>query len=359
MEAILYLEDGTTYKGKGFGRIGTAVGEMVFNTSVTGYQEILTDPSYAGQMLTMTYPLIGNYGVSVTESESEGIYARGVVVKSISDHPSNYLSQWTLDGMMKQMGLIGISEVDTRSITRKIRRSGVLKAVISNENLQMDVLKKILRETALQEDWMKVVGTQEPKRIHGSGFRVALLDMGVKSNIVEALKKRNCDIMIFPYHTCFEAIKAYEPAGLVLSNGPGNPAQAVEGIELIRSWMSKIPIFGICMGHQLLAHALGGKTYKMKYGHRGGNHGVYDHLKDRAYITSQNHGYAVEAESVINKGMTITHSNLNDDTVEGMQHHELPIFSVQFHPEGSPGPQDSEYLFDQFIQLMKERTLCP
>ncbi len=356
MKGILYLEDGTTYEGKGFGRMGTAVGEMVFNTSITGYQEILTDPSYAGQIVTMTYPLIGNYGVSMKESESEGIFARGVVVKSISDHPSNYLSESTLDFMMQKMGLPGIAEVDTRSITRKIRTSGALKAVISNENVGVDALKQLLQGTDLKEDWMKVVGINQSKHIPGSGFRVALLDLGVKSNIVEELKKRNCDIVMFPYGTSFESIEAYQPDGLLVSNGPGNPAEAVEGIELIRTWMKEIPVFGICMGHQLLAHAVGGKTYKMKYGHRGGNHGVYDHLKDRAYITSQNHGYAVEADSVTKNGMTITHSNLNDDTVEGMQHHELPVFSVQFHPEGSPGPRDSEYLFDQFIQLMKERN---
>lgn len=358
MNGTLYFEDGTTYRGKGFGRIGTAVGEMVFNTSITGYQEILTDPSYAGQIVNMTYPLIGNYGVSTEESESDSIYARGVVVRSISQHPSNYLSESTLDSMMQKMGLPGIAEVDTRSITRKIRTSGALKAAISNENVSEEALEQLLKGTDLKEDWMKVVGINKAKHIPGSGFRVALLDLGVKTNIVEELKKRNCDIMMFPYGTSFKTVKEYQPDGLLVSNGPGNPAEATEGINLIKEWLKEIPIFGICMGHQLLAHAIDGKTYKMKYGHRGGNHGVYDHLKDKAYITSQNHGYAVDAESVTTKGMIITHSNLNDDTLEGMQHRDLPVFSVQFHPEGSPGPRDSEYLFDQFIQYMKERNQC-
>lgn len=358
MEGIIYFEDGTLYRGKGFGRVGTAVGEMVFNTAITGYQEILTDPSYAGQIITMTYPLIGNYGVNMTESESESIFARGMVVRSISSHPSNYMSESTLEEMMQRLGIPGVSEVDTRSITRKIRSEGALKGIISTEITDVQGLEQLLKATQLKEDWMKVVGVRKARHLPGDGCRVALLDLGVKGNMVKELQKRGCDIMMFPYGTSLEAIEAYQPHGLLLSNGPGNPEKAVEGIALIRQLMGKLPIFGICMGHQLLAHAVGGSTYKLKYGHRGGNHGVYDIQLDRAYITSQNHGFAVDADSVEAKGMMITHTNLNDHTVEGMEHKELPIFSVQFHPEGAPGPTDTEYLFDRFVTLMKERNQC-
>ena len=358
MEGIVYLEDGTIYRGRGFGRVGTAVGEMVFNTSLTGYQEILTDPSYAGQIITMTYPLIGNYGVNIDESESDNIYARGVVVRSISSHPSNYMSESTLEVMMQKLGLPGVAEVDTRSITRKIRSQGAMKGIISTEITEVSALKHLLEEAGLREDWMKVVGVRNARHIPGSGWRVALLDLGVKSNMVRELEKRNCDIMMFPYGSTAEEIRRYHPHGLMVSNGPGNPSAAVEGIGLVKELLYEMPVFGICMGHQLVAHAIGGRTFKMKYGHRGGNHGVYDIEQDRAYITSQNHGYAVDPDSLISGGMIITHTNLNDETVEGMRHRELPVFSVQFHPEGAPGPTDTEYLFDRFVNLMKERSQC-
>ena len=358
MEGIIYFEDGTTYRGKGFGRTGTAVGEMVFNTSITGYQEILTDPSYAGQIITMTYPLIGNYGVNIAESESDSIFARGVIVRSVSNHPSNYLSETTLEVMMQRLGLPGVAEVDTRSITRKLRNDGAMRGVISTEITEIEGLAQLLKSTPLKEDWMKMVGVRCPRHLVGEGCRVALLDLGVKGNMVRELQKRNCDIMMFPYGTPYDVIKAYRPHGLLISNGPGNPEAAKEGINLIRQLMTELPVFGICMGHQLLAHAVGGATFKMKYGHRGGNHGVYDIENDRAYITSQNHGFAVDPDSVEARGMIITHTNLNDDTVEGMKHRELPAMSVQFHPEGSPGPTDTEHLFDQFVTLMKERGQC-
>ncbi|WZL73252.1 glutamine-hydrolyzing carbamoyl-phosphate synthase small subunit [Clostridiaceae bacterium 35-E11] len=357
MKGILYLEDGSIYEGKGFGKKGTAVGELVFNTSITGYQEILTDPSYAGEIITMTYPLIGNYGVNAVENESSKIYAKGFIVKSIDKNPSNYMSEFTIAEMLEKMGVVGIYDVDTRSITKKIRNKGALKCVISNEEQSIDQLKAILMQSAVKDDWMKNVSTKKVMHIPGKGPKIALIDFGVKANIINHLKYRNCDVTIFPYDAGYEEIMNIKPDGLLLSNGPGNPKAATEAIETVKKLMYQIPTFGICMGHQILALAVGGDTYKMKYGHRGGNHGVYDIEKDRAYITSQNHGYAVDPKSLEEKGMMITHVNLNDETVEGMKHKELPIFSVQFHPEGAPGPTDSAYLFDNYIGLLKgEKT---
>ncbi|TCO71063.1 glutamine-hydrolyzing carbamoyl-phosphate synthase small subunit [Marinisporobacter balticus] len=358
MNGILYLEDGTVYKGKGFGKKGTSVGELVFNTSITGYQEILTDPSYAGQIITMTYPLIGNYGINSSESESSKIYAKGLVTKSIDQNPSNYMSEYTLEEMLQKMGIVGICDVDTRSITKRIRNEGALKCIISNEDLSMEQLDEILKEKKLKEDWMKIVGTKEVFHIEGKGPKIAVLDFGIKQNILNNLKYRNCDITVFPYDTSYEEIMNSSPDGVLLSNGPGNPKAATEAIETIKKIIKKIPTFGICMGHQVLSLAVGGDTYKMKYGHRGGNHGVYDITRDKAYITSQNHGYAVDRKSVEENGMEITHINLNDNTVEGMRHKELPVFSVQYHPEGAPGPTDSTYLFDKFIDHLKEGDKC-
>lgn len=353
MEGLVYLEDGTLYRGKGFGHTGTVVGELVFNTSMTGYQEILTDPSYTGQIINMTYPLIGNYGINDEENESKKIHAKGLIVKTISQCPSNYKSKGNIDNWLKLMKVPGVYNVDTRSMTRKVRNEGTMKCVISNENVTLEQIKELCSRTKLRQDYMKDAGTHEPIHIEGSGSRVAVLDYGIKQNIINSLIKRNCDIYVFPYHSKYEEIKSIEPDGLLLSNGPGDPAEATESIDEIRKLIDEIPTFGICMGHQVLALAVGGETYKLKFGHRGGNHGVYDKNTNKAYITSQNHGYSVKAESVILKGMDITHINLNDGTVEGMKHNHLPIFSVQFHPEASPGPRDTAYLFDEFIQLMK------
>ena len=294
MNGILYLQDGTIYEGKGFGKLGTSVGELVFNTSITGYQEILTDPSYAGQIITMTYPLIGNYGINSRENESSKIYARGFVVKSISEYPSNHLSEVTIDSMLKSMNVVGVYDVDTRRITKKIRNSGAMKCVISNEGLSIQALKKILDDTEFSENYMEEVSRKEPVHIEGSGHKVAVFDFGVKSNIVENLKLRGCDVTILPYNTTFEKVVKLNPDGVLLSNGPGDPKTLTSTIENVKKIMDKYPTFGICLGHQILALAIGGDTYKMKYGHRGGNHGVYDIDRDRAYITSQNHGYAVD-----------------------------------------------------------------
>lgn len=354
MNGILYLEDGSIYYGRAFGKIGTSVGELVFNTSMTGYQEILTDPSYAGQIITMTYPLIGNYGTSPIFDESRASFAKGFVIKNLNETPSNYNCEEDLDAYLKKMNIIGICDVDTRSITRNIRNHGSMKAIISSEELSIDELKKIMNDTEIAIDVVNQVSRKEKEYIKGDGHKVAVLDYGIKNNILECLKQRNCDITVFPYNATPEEILSINPDGIFLSNGPGDPKAVPEAIETVRNLMGAKPIFGICLGHQIISLAVGGETYKLKFGHRGGNHGVYDLDRDRAYITSQNHGYAVDKDSVLNKGMVVTHVNLNDNTVEGIKHETLPVFSVQFHPEGAPGPEDSEYLFDKFITLMDE-----
>ena len=362
MEGLIYLEDGTVFKGKGFGFKGTAVGELVFNTSMTGYQEILTDPSYKGQIITMTYPLIGNYGISEHDNESEGIHAFGLVIKDLCDAPSNSNCIMTLDQWLADQEIPGVYGVDTRQITKKIRKNGTVKCLISTEGISISEAREKCMAGTLRGDWMKEVSVKE-KTLLGSTaetddkpYKVAVLDYGVKRHILKYLRERNCDLTVYPYGKAAEDILADSPDGIFLTNGPGDPEEAVEAIEEIRKLISRseIPMFGICMGHQLLALALGGRTYKLKYGHRGGNHGVYDKDTKRSCITSQNHGYAVKHESIILKGMEVTHLNLNDGTVEGMEHRDLPIFSVQFHPEASPGPNDSGYLFDKFIGMMKE-----
>jgi carbamoyl-phosphate synthase small subunit len=348
----LYLEDGTIYEGKGFGSLGTASGELVFNTSMTGYQEILTDPSYAGQVITMTYPLIGNYGTNAGFNESSKVYAHGLVVKSISSTPSNCMNEQSINDMLCSMGIVGVYGVDTRSITRKVRDGGAIKCVITNQELSEDELKKHFNLIKKEDDWMKEIATKEVYKIKGKGHKVALVDFGVKANIIRNLIERDCDITVFPHDALPEEIMSIKPHGVLLSNGPGDPKCAVESVKTAKNLIGKVPMFGICMGHQILGLACGGETYKLKYGHRGGNHGVKDLDKDKCYITSQNHGYAVDGESIKKSGMIVTHLNLNDGTVEGMRHKELPVYSVQFHPEGAPGPGDSAYLFDKFIDLM-------
>lgn len=354
MKAMLYMEDGSVYVGKAFGKRGTSIGELVFNTSMTGYQEILTDPSYAGQIINMTYPLIGNYGLNSIESESKKVYAKGFIVKSISLNPSNYRSEENINEMLIKMGIVGICDVDTRSITKKIRNAGALKCIITSENFSVGELKDLLKKSNLTNELVKEVSTREKYHIPGSGLKVAVIDFGVKNNIIENLKIRNCDITVFPYQASFSEIMSIKPQGLLLSNGPGDPKSLNGVIKNIRRLVEVLPTFGICLGHQLIALALGGDTYKMEYGHRGGNHGIYDIKRDRAYITSQNHGYAVCIDSIKSRGLRVTHVNLNDNTVEGMEHKILPVFSVQFHPEGAPGPTDTSYLFDKFISLMEE-----
>ena len=359
MEGLIYLEDSTVFKGQGFGASGTAVGELVFNTSMTGYQEILTDPSYKGQIIDMTYPLVGNYGISEHDNESDKIHAFGLIVKDLCETPSNSMCVKTLDHWLDENGVPGVYDIDTRKITKIIRKNGTVKCLISTEGISISEAKELCDKTMLRNDWMKEVSVKtktvimpEQKKAD-KAYRVAVMDFGVKANILNSLKKRGCELILYPYGTAAEEILADDPDGILLTNGPGDPEEATEAIEEVKKLIqSEIPIFGICMGHQILALAFGGETYKLKYGHRGGNHGVYDKDTKRSYITSQNHGYAVNHESIILKGLEVTHLNLNDGTVEGMAHRDLPVFSVQFHPEASPGPTDTAYLFDKFISLL-------
>lgn len=353
MKAVLYLEDGTLFEGDGFGSQGTTVGEIVFNTSMTGYQEILTDPSYAGQIVNMTYPLIGNYGVNIEENESKSIHARGFIVKSICKNPSNYKSEKSLHNFLEENNIVGIANVDTRKITRKIRTAGTMRCVISTESKSIIELAQIIDAHEISKELVKEVSVKEPIRIKGEGLKVAVMDFGAKNNIIENLKLRECDITIFPYDTKFEEIQAIKPDGVMLTNGPGDPKDIIEVTKEIKKIIEVYPTFGICLGHQLMALTLGGDTYKMKFGHRGGNHGILDLDRDKAFITSQNHGYAVCEDSLKEKDIEITHINLNDNTIEGIKHATLPVFSVQFHPEGAPGPIDTTYLFDKFIESMR------
>lgn len=354
MKGLLFLEDGTVFNGKGFGAEATSVGELVFNTSMVGYQEVLTDPSYAGQIINLTYPLIGNYGISPEANESHRIHALGLVARSISTTPSHYTSTSCIDTWLVKMGIPGVHGVDTRAITRKIRNEGTIKCVISTQGISIEKAGTLCNQTDLRQDQMKNTGASELRHLAGIGPRVAVIDFGVKQNIIKSLSLRGCDIYVFPYNSTAEEILAIQPDGVLLTNGPGDPEAATEAVSVVKTLMNaKIPMFGICMGHQIMALAVGGKTFKLKFGHRGTNHGIYIKESDSCYITSQNHGYAVDAESVTTNGMEITHINLNDGTVEGMKHRCLPLFSVQFHPEAAPGPRDSSYLFDNFIDMMK------
>lgn len=356
MEGLLYLEDGTTFKGKGFGFAKTAVGELVFNTSMTGYQEILTDPSYAGQIINFTYPLIGNYGISLDDNESPSIHAFGMVAKNICFEPSNYKSVTSIDQWLFDKKVPGIFEIDTRAVTRRIRSQGAMKCVISSEGIAPAEAKALCAASVLKNDYMKRAGVREVTHIEGSGSRVSVLDFGMKANILRSFVKRGCDVYLFPYGSTAEELLSVQPDGVFLTNGPGDPEEAFEAISEVKKLFGRIPMFGICMGHQVLALAAGGKTFKMSYGHRGGNHGVFDKETGRSYITSQNHGYMVDSQSIILRGMEVTHFNLNDGTVEGMKHNNYPIFSVQYHPEASPGPCDSDYLFDRFMRLMEDHS---
>ena len=356
-KALIVLEDGTVYEGWAFGAFGEKVGEIVFNTSMTGYQEILTDPSYKGQIVTMTYPLIGNYGTNSEDLESDGPKVEGFIVRDYSRAWSNWRGEESLEDFLKRHGIIGIEGVDTRALTRHIRLQGAMKGCISTEDLDPQRLLQKAREWIglVGQDMVKYVTCQKPYKWSDEGrFKVVAYDFGVKRNILRILSRLGCEITVVPAWTKAEEVMELNPDGIFLSNGPGDPQGVPYAVEEIKKLLDKRPIFGICLGHQLLCLAFGGKTYKLKFGHRGGNHPVKDLITGRISITSQNHGFCVDPESLPSE-VEITHINLYDHTLEGIRHKKLPIFSVQFHPEASPGPHDAEYLFHEFIRLMEQR----
>ncbi|MCK4729422.1 MAG: glutamine-hydrolyzing carbamoyl-phosphate synthase small subunit [Desulfobacterales bacterium] len=360
MKALLALEDGTVFCGNAFAGEGEAWGEVVFNTSMTGYQEVLTDPSYKGQIVTMTYPLIGNYGINSEDIESEKVRVEGFVVREYEPVPSNWRSEQTLADYLNKEGMIGIEGIDTRALTRHIRLSGAMKGVISTKDLNPDSLVEKARASRglVGLDLVKEVTCDKPygwPQDKEARFKVVTLDCGMKYNIAQSLAEKGCQVMVVPAHISAEEIRAMNPDGILISNGPGDPEPITYSVDTIRSLIPDYPIFGICLGHQLLGLAFGGKTYKLKFGHRGANHPVKNLLTGKVEITAQNHGFCVDIESIKDPEIEITHINLNDQTLEGMRHRTLPIFSVQYHPEASPGPHDASYLFHDFIDLMERK----
>ncbi|UXV43277.1 carbamoyl phosphate synthase small subunit [Staphylococcus simulans] len=350
----LVFEDGSIYEGRKLGSDNLTKGEIVFNTAMTGYQETISDPSYTGQIITFTYPLIGNYGINRDDFESLVPTLSGVVVKEASTHPSNFRQQKTFNDVLVQYDIPGISGVDTRSITRKIREHGVLRAGFTDHAEDIPTFIEELKQFELSRDEVPMVSTKTPYVSTGSDLSVVLVDFGKKQNIVRELNARGCNVTVVPYNTPAEIILGMSPDGVMLSNGPGDPEDVPEAVEMIQGILGKIPFFGICLGHQLFALSQGAEAFKMKFGHRGANHPVKDLATGKIALTSQNHGYAIDETSVANTDLEVTHIALNDGTVEGLKHKTLPAFSVQYHPEACPGPTDSNYLFDQFIDMMKE-----
>ena len=369
--AHLALEDGTVFTGRGFGVAGDTLGEVVFNTSMTGYQEILTDPSYKGQIVTMTYPLIGNYGINRQDVESKQPHVAGFVIKELSPIYSNYRADLSLDDYLLENNIIGIEGIDTRALVRKLRLGGAMRGVLSTGGDDAATLVDRARHSAQMAgaDWVKaVMPTGESEWSEGPGewsagpvesgvgLHVVALDCGAKNNILRNLVERGIKVTVLPGNTTAETIMALKPDGLFVSNGPGDPAVLDYAIKPIQGVMDKLPTFGICLGHQLLGRAIGADTYKLKFGHRGGNQPVMNLDTGRVEITSQNHGFAVDRASLEKNGGVVTHVNLNDGTVEGFRHGKLPVFSVQYHPEASPGPHDAGYLFDAFVEMMKTKV---
>ena len=391
-KAVLALADGTLFEGSSFGAEGETVGEVVFNTSMTGYQEVLTDPSYKGQMVVMTYPLIGNYGINLEDVESKAPAVEGFIVKEASPYPSNWRSTRGLDGYLKEHGVVGIQGIDTRALARHLRDHGAMEGVLSTRDLNPDSLvakakaspgligRDLVKEVACAEPytwqkgpWRLGAGDEEQgpgSRVQGKGqrpqldlftepsilspkpYRVVAFDCGIKWNILRKLVEAGCDVTVVPAETSAARVLGMAPDGIFLSNGPGDPEGVPYLIDNVRKLIGTKPIFGICLGHQILGLALGGRTYKLKFGHHGGNQPVKDLTTGKVEITTQNHGFAVDIASIPDKEVELTHINLNDRTVEGMRHRRLPIFSVQYHPEASPGPHDAGYLFQRFVDMM-------
>lgn len=354
MKRQLVLENGEVFIGDRFGSDRDIVGEVVFTTGMTGYQETLSDPSYCGQIVTFTYPLIGNYGINRDDFETIRPFINGMIVKEACEKPSNWRSLSSINDFLIENDIPGISGIDTRRLTRIIRNHGTLKgAICSAEADPLQVAEK-LKETELPHNQVEIVSTKRPYQSPGRGKRVVVVDFGMKHGILRELNRRHCDSIIVPYDTTAEEILRLKPDGVLLTNGPGDPQNVPEAIEMLRHLIGKTPIFGICLGHQLLALACGAKTEKLKFGHRGSNHPVKDLKTGKVYMTSQNHGFAVSIESLGNTELEVTHVALNDGTVEGLRHRVHPAFTVQYHPEASPGPEDANPLFDQFMELMEK-----
>jgi carbamoyl-phosphate synthase small subunit len=353
-KAYLILEDGTVMKGKAFGAERSSMGEVVFNTGMTGYQEVLSDPSYCGQIVTMTYPLIGNYGINRDDFESLSPYIHGLIVKEHSEYPNNWRKETTLDELLKERNIPGLYDIDTRKLTRLIREQGVMRGmIVSGTDMdQADLITRV-KEMPLMVDQVAQVSTKNPFHCPGSKYRVVLVDYGSKAGILRELTTRHCDIRVVPYNTTAEEIIRLRPDGVLLSNGPGDPKDVPEAVEMIKGLLGQFPLFGICLGHQLFALACGADTEKLKFGHRGANHPVKDVERDITMMTSQNHGYTVSRDSLSGTRLKVTQIAVNDETIEGLKHLDHPAFSVQFHPEASPGPFDSNHLFDHFIQLIE------
>ncbi|MDD5465973.1 MAG: glutamine-hydrolyzing carbamoyl-phosphate synthase small subunit [Candidatus Omnitrophica bacterium] len=359
MQALLVLEDGKIFKGRSFGASGQALGEVVFNTSMAGYQEIITDPSYKGQIVAMTYPLIGNYGINKEDAESRKPFLEGFVVKECSKLASNWRKDRDLGDYLKENNILAIEGIDTRALTLHIREKGAMKAILSTQDLdELSLVDKARKSRGLVGlDLVKEVAIPK-KYVYSQSkenkYKVVVLDCGVKFNTLKELKHLQCNVTVVPAWTTYQEILEENPDGVLLSNGPGDPAAVGYVIKAVANLIGKVPLFGICLGHQVLGLALGGSTYKLKFGHHGANHPVKDLRTGRVSITCQNHGFCVDIDSLNKKDIELTHVNLNDGTSEGLAHKKLPLFSVQFHPEASPGPHDAGYLFGKFIEMIRE-----
>jgi carbamoyl-phosphate synthase small subunit len=370
VKAVLLLEDGTVFEGTGFGAKGQKCGEVVFNTSMTGYQEILTDPSYNEQIITMTYPLIGNYGTNSQDVESKKVFAHGFIVKENCPYPNNWRSKSPLSEYLRRNNVVGLEGIDTRKLVKHIRTKGAMKGIISSTELNINSLKKKLQDypglvgrdivrsitTGKAYDWnhgtVDVLSGSENRS--AKKYKVIAFDFGIKHNILKLLCSNGCNVKVVPATTSAKEVLSQKPDGIFLSNGPGDPAPVSYAIETVKNLLGKSPIFGICLGHQILALALGGRTYKLKFGHRGANHPVKNMMTGAIEITTQNHGFCVDIDSLKGKDVELTHINLNDNTLEGISSKSLSAFAVQYHPEASPGPHDSNYLFRTFIELMDQ-----